>query len=557
MKKLIYTLLTGILLVGVSTANAVTLQPGDIVVVTGSFEVGGPTKSVILVDPVSGAQTIISSAGLFVRPGHLVISFDREIFVIESERFQSPMGTGIIRVDPISGAQTAVSFGGFFLDAHDVDIEASGDLIVADFSGPSGLGGIIRVDPDTGNQTLIFDAEFATVPFTLAVEPTGDIVFTRRNAFGSPLLRLDPNTGDATILNSDVGLAEGVDIEADGNILIANGGAFSGDHTLVSVIRIDPATGAATTVSSGGLLSFLDGIAVSSSGDIYVIQRNAVIRVDPFSGAQELVSAAAGDYQGIAVVPVPFSVEVAIDIMPGSDPNSINPGSDDVISVAILTTSIADGDALDFDALQVDAATLQFGPDGAAVAHAGGHAEDVDGDGDVDLLVHFPTQDTGIICGDIEATLTGETFSGQLISKSDSVTTSGCALDITLGGGSKCFIATAAYGSYLEPEVKLLRKFRDHYLLPNKSGQAFVGWYYRNSPPIAAAIAEHATLRLMTRLALTPLVYSIKYPAAAGLTMLVMIIASFGWIRRRRSLALKPDPVTILGNPATMWGFLW
>ncbi len=96
-----------------------------------------------------------------------------------------------------------------------------------------------------------------------------------------------------------------------------------------------------------------------------------------------------------------------------------------------------------------------------------------------------------------------------------------------------CFIATAAYGSYLEPEVRLLRDFRDRYLLTNAPGQAFVDWYYRTSPPVADVIAERELLRLVTRVALTPLVYGIKYPAAAGLMLLLMIIAPLGWTRRK------------------------
>jgi hypothetical protein len=83
------------------------------------------------------------------------------------------------------------------------------------------------------------------------------------------------------------------------------------------------------------------------------------------------------------------------------------------------------------------------------------------------------------------------------------------------GGGKGCFIATAAYGSPLEPHVQVLRAFRDRYLQRSELGRASIDFYYRHSPPLAAVIAEHAWLRLLVRMLLTPLVLAIAFPLCA------------------------------------------
>lgn len=112
-------------------------------------------------------------------------------------------------------------------------------------------------------------------------------------------------------------------------------------------------------------------------------------------------------------------IQALIDIKPGGVPNSINPRSNGVIPVAILTTP-------DFDATQVDPLSVRFGPGGAIEAHGKGHLEDVDGDGDIDLVLHFRTEEAAIPCGSTQASLTGETFAGRRVEGSDSVKTSGC-----------------------------------------------------------------------------------------------------------------------------------
>ena len=74
------------------------------------------------------------------------------------------------------------------------------------------------------------------------------------------------------------------------------------------------------------------------------------------------------------------------------------------------------------------------------------------------------------------------------------------------GGGGGCFIATAAYGSALEPQVVLLQAFRDRHLMATPVGRAFVRWYYRSSLPLAAEIKKSTALRTLFRGILWPLV---------------------------------------------------
>jgi hypothetical protein len=111
------------------------------------------------------------------------------------------------------------------------------------------------------------------------------------------------------------------------------------------------------------------------------------------------------------------SIPVSIDIKPGSYPNAINVRARGKVPVAVLTTG-------DFDASTLDVSTVQFGPDSAQPVHYA--QEDIDADGDGDLILHFKTQETGIACDDTEATITGQTLDGIPIVGVDSIKTVGC-----------------------------------------------------------------------------------------------------------------------------------
>lgn len=108
----------------------------------------------------------------------------------------------------------------------------------------------------------------------------------------------------------------------------------------------------------------------------------------------------------------------------------------------------------------------------------------------------------------------------------------------TNGGG--CFIATAAYGSSMEPHVKVLRKFRDRFLLHNSIGKGFVHLYSTYSPPMADFITKHDSLRTIVRISLLPVVgvswIALKIGPVSTVALIILLISCFiglVWCRRR------------------------
>ncbi|MBQ7568655.1 S8 family serine peptidase, partial [bacterium] len=98
-----------------------------------------------------------------------------------------------------------------------------------------------------------------------------------------------------------------------------------------------------------------------------------------------------------------------------------------------------------------------------------------------------------------------------------------------------CFIATAAFGTYMEPKVKVLRAFRDEHLLTNAPGRAFVSIYYHYSPPVADYIAIRPWARSLTRAALTPAIASVEHPLpAVGMLLALMGAGCMAAARQRR-----------------------
>jgi hypothetical protein len=114
--------------------------------------------------------------------------------------------------------------------------------------------------------------------------------------------------------------------------------------------------------------------------------------------------------------------------------------------------------------------------------------------------------------------------------------------------GPSCFIATAAYGSFLHPHVKVLREFRDRFLMPHKIGRSIVNFYNKYSPPVARFIAKYKAMKIPVRIGLLPLV-SLSYslllfgPAATAAMLMFMVLFPilFVKISRRKKRIVEQE----------------
>jgi hypothetical protein len=229
---------------------------------------------VIRIDPMSGLRTIVSDnaspAGgpSFSTPRGIAVEADGNILVSDLDAFP---GGGVIRVDPATGTRTVLSSneapaeGPGFLAPAGLAVEPDGDILVMDLYalGGGGLlgGAVIRVDPVTGVRSVVSaNTSPAGAPTfvehtEIALEHDGQILVTSPTV--DNLLRVDPSTGARVLLSGEgapaggpsIGDAAGVAVEADGTILVATTTGIAGGP---GVIRVDPVTGARTTLSANG-----------------------------------------------------------------------------------------------------------------------------------------------------------------------------------------------------------------------------------------------------------------------------------------------------------------
>ncbi len=214
----------------------------------------------------------------------------------------------VFRVDPITGDRTifssaSVGTGPGIEQALGIAVEPGGTVLV---SGTSDFitGWIYRIDPATGNRSVVSSAAVGAGaalvnPQDLVVSPTGEIYVADGQV--DALFRVDPMSGNRTVVTSStigsgpvadnlLDLVLGSDMDA---FVIDSNAVFrvdllSGDRELVSAVSF-PSVG---TIGSGPSFNFLNGVAITNEGTLVAVDRilNTIFGVDPLTGNRTIIS---------------------------------------------------------------------------------------------------------------------------------------------------------------------------------------------------------------------------------------------------------------------------
>lgn len=283
-------------------------RPGDILVVDQR------SLALVLVDPTSGDQRTISAVGLMRTPDGIALDQDGSLLVAEAQNDL------LLRINLETGAQTIVASGPDLPQPRSVAVRSDGAIFVGNGTSPFP---IVRVDPSTGDTTVIAsnnqnvpggsvgETRFSGFQKLTTDPDSGDLIVSTNvvgfNVTGDALLRLDPD--DLPLPTSPQTIIDGAPLDTANEMVFD---PVSGDLFVANganILRVDPISGNASVVSEGGLLGREDGLAIDAQGQLLAttVFGDAVVRIDPATGDQLLVSFSnlLGQPHGIVVMPVP------------------------------------------------------------------------------------------------------------------------------------------------------------------------------------------------------------------------------------------------------------
>jgi DNA-binding beta-propeller fold protein YncE len=274
--------------------KAATLNPGDLLV---SDVTNG---CIVQIAPATGAQSVIAAGGNLLNPAGIALDVDGSLLIAESGAAK------VIRIDPETGGQTVVSVGGYLVRPWGIAVTLDGTIIIADRDAAGGAGGIITVDPTTGLQTLLAFGGRLSDPVGVALDRHGFLFIADREFRG--ILRVHPKNGKQLIILSEVpdDGPYAIAIAANGDIYLTTV-HHDGGGGIGRVIESEKKR-KQRIVSTGGTLFGPYGIDIALDGSLFVTEADAfaldggVLKIDPTTGAQTTITAGGNLREPIGIV---------------------------------------------------------------------------------------------------------------------------------------------------------------------------------------------------------------------------------------------------------------
>ena len=340
-------------------------------------------------------------------------------------------------------------FGGIW----DIQWASADSILIAN----SAEGRIWHLDLTSGELALVAEGDPFQFPMGLALDPTDEDALWVADGIAG-ILRLDRSSGDVQVVVPPFGgSTDGIVVGDDGTVYFTdqsavvyrvnplapagyesvadvgsyglNGLVFDGAGLLLAtatwpsaIVEVDVVTGASIVHDYSAEMRSSEDTAVGSDGTWWTIDSGFVSEFGDDSGLYRLPAPHVdlvelhrglplGDTVDLLIVP-PQEIDVAIDLKPGSDTNSINIDGHGLIPVAVLGSD-------SFDVTEIDTATLSFAGLDVNVKKNGNvqcSFEDTSGDfaapagapdGYVDLMCKFTDDPDRWSPDDATAVLTG------------------------------------------------------------------------------------------------------------------------------------------------------
>jgi len=378
-----------------------------------------------------------SGDGQFSHPTGIAVDAVGNVYVTETADRSEPSNH---RIQKFTSNGTFItkwgslgSGDGQFDGAHGIAVDANGNVYVADTFNN-------RIQKFTSSGTFLAkwdsfgsgDGQFGSNPHGIGVDANGN--FYVADTGNHRIQKFDSNGTFLTKWGS-FGSGDGQFNQPIGAAFDSSGNVYVVDHVNHRIQKFT-SNGTFLTKWGSGDGDFNGGprgVAVDASDNVYVTDANRIQKFTSngtfitmwgaFFNAWDVEVDASGSY---AVDRAnhriqkfrPATLTVAIDIKPGSDPNSINLGSSGVIPAAILSSNTFNATT------ELNPNTLTLAGARVRVAGRSGntlcHNEDVNSDGLLDLVCQFEN-DLNAELGDSIAALEGETTDGTPIRGEDSI----------------------------------------------------------------------------------------------------------------------------------------